>query len=158
MEENNKIIRKKIFDNLIVAVAIMLYFIVINFSYLKLEENVLLTVIKILSLVVLSFSIVIIEIAYRKDSGQIALYGIEIMFLAIHLLTILHIVNKFKLTIGSYLVFSAYGFSIYYLFKSILIYTSERKKYLNSLSDIHEIVSNTPEKKEAKKRENKENA
>lgn len=158
MEENNKIIRKKIFDNLLVAVAIMVFFIVINFAYIKLEQSLLLNIIKLASLMVLFLSIGIFEIAYHKDSGRIALYGIEVLLLAIHLLTIFHIVVRFKLTIGSYLVFSAYGFSIYYLFKSILIYTNERKKYLNSLSDIHEIVSNTPEKKEAKKRENKENA
>ena len=157
MEENNKIIRKKIFDNLLVAVAIMVFFIVINFAYIKLEQSLLLNIIKLSSLMVLFLSIGIFEIAYNKDSGRIALYGIEVLLFAIHLLTIFHIVVRFKLTIGSYLVFSAYGFSIYYLFKSILIYTNERKKYLNSLSDIHEIVSNIPEKKEAKKRENKEN-
>ena len=157
MEENNKKIRKKIFDNLLIAVAIMVYFVIINFSYLKFEESLLLSVIKFASMMVLFLSILIIEIAYHRDSGKIAIYGIEVLALAIHTLTIWHIVNKFNLTIGSYLVFSAYGFSIYYLFKSIIIYTKERKKYLNSLSDIHEIVSNTPEKKEAKKREDKEN-
>lgn len=158
MEENNKVIRKKIFDNLLVAVAVMLYFIVISFSYLKFNEPILLNIIKGSSLAILFLCITVFEIAYHKDSGQIAIYGIEVMFLAIHTLTIIHIASKYKITIGSYLVFSAYGFSIYYLFKSILIYTYERKKYLNSLSDIHEIVANTPEKKEAKKRENKENA
>ena len=38
-----------------------------------------------------------------------------------------------------------------------MINKKEKKKYLDSLSDIHEIVSNEPVKKEAKKRKNKEN-
>ena len=45
---------------------------------------------------------------------------------------------------------------IYYFLKGILIYTSEKRKYLSSLSDIHEIVSNEPIKKEAKKRKRQE--
>ena len=39
----------------------------------------------------------------------------------------------------------------------MIIYTIEKKKYLDSLSDIHEIVNNEPVKKEAKKRKNEEN-
>ena len=57
-KENNKIIRKKIFENLIIAVAMMLYFILINFSYLRMEEDLLLQGIKIASLIILFFSII----------------------------------------------------------------------------------------------------
>ncbi len=158
MEENDKIIRKKIFENLIIAVAVMLYFIIINFSYLRLEENIILNVTKIASLIVLLFSIVIFEIAYHKDSGKITIYGIEILILSIHSLTIWNAINKINTSFQTYIVFSAYGFAIYYILKSMLIYTNEKRKYLKSLSDIHEIVSNEPIKKEAKKRENKENS
>lgn len=152
MEENNKIIRKKIFDNLIIAVAIMLYFLILNFTYLKLEEGMLITGIKFASLMILFLSLGILEIAYHKDSGKLAIYGIEILVLAIHTLTIWHIPKRFNISLATYLVFSSYAFSIYYLLKSILIYTNEKRKYVNGLSDIHEIVSNTPTKKEAKKR------
>ena len=44
MEENDKIIRKKIFENLIIAVAVMLYFIIINIDYflsMRLTKNIL---------------------------------------------------------------------------------------------------------------------
>ncbi|MDO4975575.1 MAG: hypothetical protein Q4E61_04610 [Alphaproteobacteria bacterium] len=156
-KENNKIIRKKIFENLIIAIAIMLYFILINFAYLRMEETVLLKGIKIASLIVLFLSIAIFEVAYHKDSGKIAINGIEILILAFHTLTIWHIVNKMNISFETYILFSTYAFAIYYIFKSILIYTNEKRKYLKSLSDIHEIVSKEPIKKEAKKRENKEN-
>ena len=39
----------------------------------------------------------------------------------------------------------------------MMIYTKEKRKYVKSLSDIHEIVSKDPIKKEAKKRNKKEN-
>ena len=157
MEENNKIIRKKIFENILIAIGIMLYFIVINFSYIKLEEKVLLKGIKIASLVILFISIIIFEIAYHKDSGKIAINGIEMLMLAIHTLTIWNVVNKIDISFQTYILFSTYAFAIYYILKSILIYTREKRKYLKSLSDIHEIVSKDPIKKEAKKRKNKEN-
>ena len=156
-KENNKIIRKKIFENLIIAIAMMIYFIIINFSYLRMDENILLQGIKIASIVILFFSIIIFEVAYRKDSGRIAINGIEVLALAIQTLTIWTVINRFKLEFDRYILFSTYAFAIYYILKSIIIYTIEKKKYLDSLSDIHEIVSNEPVKKEAKKRKNKEN-
>ncbi len=156
-KENNKIIRKKIFENLIIAVAMMLYFILINFSYLRMEEDLLLQGIKIASLTILFFSIIIFEVAYHKDSGRIAINGIEVLVLAILTLTIRLVTARFKIDFGKYIVYLAYTFTIYYILKSIILYTIEKKKYLDSLSDIHEIVSNEPVKKEAKKRKKKEN-
>jgi ABC-type multidrug transport system fused ATPase/permease subunit len=156
-KENNKIIRKKIFENLIIAVAMMLYFILINFSYLRMEEDLLLQGIKIASLIILFFSIIIFEVAYHKDSGRIAINGIEVLVLAILTLTIRLVTARFKIDFGKYIVYLAYTFTIYYILKSIILYTMEKKKYLDSLSDIHEIVSNEPVKKEAKKRKKKEN-
>ena len=156
-KRNNKEIRKKIFENIIIAIAMMIYFIIINFSYLRMSENILLDGIKIASLVILFLSIIIFEIAYKKDSGRIAINGIEVLVLAIHTLTIWTVINRFKIDFGKYILFSTYTFAIYYILKSIIIYTIEKRKYLDSLSDIHEIVSNEPIKKEAKKRKNKEN-
>lgn len=157
-EENKKTIRKKIFENLIIAIAMMIYFMLINFSYLRMDQNILLKIVNIASIVILFFSIIIFEIAYHKDSGRIAINGIEVLVLAIQTLTIWTTINRFKLEFDKYILFSTYAFAIYYILKSIILYTIERKKYLNSLSDIHEIVSNEPIKKEAKKRKNTENS
>ena len=156
-KENNKIIRKKVFENIIIAIAIMLYFIIINFSYLRMEENILLQGIKIASIIILFLSIAIFELAYHKDSGRIAINGIEVLILAIHTLTIWTVINRLKIEFDKYVLFSTYAFAIYYILKSIIIYTVEKKKYLDSLSDIHEIVNNEPVKKEAKKRKNEGN-
>ena len=155
-KEKNKIIRQKIFENIIRAIAIILYFVIINFSYSRMEEDMLLQGIKMASMGILALSIVTFEIAYHKDSGRIAINGIEILILAIQTLTIWTVINRLKIEFNKYILFSTYAFAIYYVLKSIVIYTIEKKKYLDSLSDIHEIVSNEPVKKEAKKRKNKE--
>jgi hypothetical protein len=45
-----------------------------------------------------------------------------------------------------------YIFLIYYGIKNIIIYTCERKKELDNLSDIKEIVKDEPIKKETKRK------
>jgi hypothetical protein len=121
------------------------------------SEDMLLNITQIASLIILFLSILTFEIAYHKDSGKIAINGIEILILAVHSLTMWHVTNKMNFQFNIYIVVSTYIFAIYYILKSMIIYTNEKRKYLNSLSDIHEIVSKDPIKKEAKKRKNEEN-
>ena len=98
--------------------------------------------------------IIFLEIAYKKDKGTIAITGIEFLCLSLHNLSIMHIITLFKYDFRVYLLTSSYIFSIYYVLKSIILYTKGRKDYLNSLSDISEIVKkDEPIKREAKKRE-----
>ena len=155
-KENSKIARNKIIENMIIAAVIAIYFILINVAYFKLGEIIISNIIKIISLVFLFLSIIIFEIAYHKDSGKLAINGIEVLVLAIHELTIWQEIKKFDISFDKFILFSGCIFVIYYIIKSILIFTKERRKYLKSLSDIHEIVSKDPIKKEAKKRKHKE--
>ena len=98
-----------------------------------------------------------LEKAYKKDDTSIALTGVELLVLSIHSLSIMHVINVYKYDFRYYLLTSSYIFSIYYVLKSIILYTKEKKEYLNSLSDISEIVKKEePVKKEAKKKSKKE--
>lgn len=152
---NNKKISKKVFENILIAVAIMLYFIMINFAYYRVEQNILLVGLKVLSIIVLALGITILEISYRKENGELAINAVEILVLAVYTLSVAHIVEIQKFNFANYVIVSSYIFSIYYLFKAIVIFTKERRAYLKSLSDIKEIVSNEPTKKEAEKRNKK---
>ena len=94
-----------------------------------------------------------LEKSYKKDDGSLAITGIEFLFLSLHSLSIMHVITLFKYDFRFYLLTSSYLFSIYYVLKAIILYTKERKEYLNSLSDISEIVKKEePIKREAKKR------
>lgn len=145
-------ISKNVYENLLIAIIIMTYFIIINFLYYKLSKSAVLLVLKILSMVVLTICIIILEYAFRKDSGKRAISAIEVLVVAGHTLSIAHVVQSNKFEFANYILVSSYIFSIYYLFKAIFIYTKEKRKYLNSLSDIKEIVSNEPLKKAATKK------
>ena len=147
-----KNISLNVYKNIIIAIAIMIYFIGINFIYYNSPRNSLLLLLKILSMVFLGVGIVFLEIAFRKDSGKRAINAIEILFIAAHTLSIAHVVEFQKFDFANYILVSSYIFSIYYLFKAVFIYTKEKREYLKSLSDIREIVTNDPVKKVATKR------
>lgn len=154
-ENNNKTILRKIFKNLIILVLIIFYFNLINITYITTNENLITLITSISSIVLLFLSILLFEVAYHKDNGKLAINGIEILVIAFHTLTIWYVINRSNLSFQSYLLFSTYAVLIYYILKSIIIYTEGKREYLKSLSDIHEIVNNNPIKKEAKKRKNK---
>ena len=148
----NKKINKKIYANILIAIAIMIYFLLINFAYYQLQKSYLLIILKILSMLTLGLGIIVLEIAYKKESGKIAINAVEVLIIAAHTLSIAHIVEIQRLDFASYILVSSYVFSIYYVLKAIFIHTKERREYLNSLSDIKEIVTNEPIKKVATKK------
>ena len=151
-EENNQKISKNVFGNIIMAVIIMIYYMIINLAYDKIAMEQVLLGLKVLSMAVLAISIIIIEIAYKKDSGKIAINGIEILVIASHTLSIAHVVEIAKFDFSTYILASSYVFATYYIFKAIIVYTNEKREYLKSLSDISEILENEPIKKEATKK------
>lgn len=169
-EENNDIIKieeknkklpkgisqgilKNILKNLIVAIFIMAYFITLNILYMNLQENMLLGTVKICATALLVAGITIIEIAYKKDNGTLAITGIEVLILSMHSLFINHVTKVLNYDFRLYLLTSSYVFAIYYVLKTIIIYTKSRRKYLLSFSDVSDIVKkDEPTVKEAKKR------
>ena len=146
-------ILKNILKNLIVAIFIMAYFITLNILYMNLQENILLGTVKICATALLVAGIIIIEIAYKKDNGTLAITGIEVLILSMHSLFINHVTKVLNYDFRLYLLTSSYIFAIYYVLKAIIVYTKSRRKYLLSFSDVSDIVKkDEPTVKEAKKR------
>lgn len=155
-KEISQEILKKIFYNLLRAIGVMIYFVILNLAYVNIKQEKLVGDIEVFAGAFLVVGIYMLESAYKKDSGEKAITAIELLVLSLHSLSIMHIITFYKYDFRFYLLTSSYVFSIYYVFKSIVMYTKGRKEYLNSLSDISEIVKKEePIKKEAKKR-NKE--
>ncbi len=152
-KEVSQQILKKIVRNLLKAIGIMFYFIVLNLAYLNMKQERLVGDIKVFAGAFLVIGMLFLEKSYKKDDGSLAITGIEFLFLSLHSLSIMHVITLFKYDFRFYLLTSSYLFSIYYVLKAIILYTKERKEYLNSLSDISEIVKKEePIKREAKKR------
>lgn len=156
-KEISQEILKKIFKNLLRAVGIMFYFIILNLAYSTMKQERLVGDIEVFAGAFLVVGIVLLEKAYKRDDDSMGITGVECLFLALHSLSIMHVITMFQYDFRFYLLTSSYVFSIYYVLKSIILYTKGRREYLNSLSDISEIVKKEePIKKEAKKRKEPE--
>lgn len=154
----NKKIIKNIFINLIIAIIVMLYLMGINEVSLNVEQETLENIMKVSTLTLLGMGLILIEIAYKKESRKYFIHSVEALVIAAHSLSIMHVIKVFDFNFEVYILTSSYIFSIYYVLKTILIYTKGQRDYFNSLSDISEIVKkDKPLKKEATKKEVKVN-
>ena len=151
-KENNKIINKKVFENILIATVLMLYFIIINFLYNEIQLEKIILILRISAITYMCLSIILFEIAYKKDSGKIAINAIEALVIAGYTLSVTYVISLKNIEFGNYILISSYIVSIYYVMKDMIIFTKEKKKYLESLSDIKDIVSNEPQKKKAERR------
>ena len=148
---------KKIEKNLSRALCIIIYFIILFFAYTRMNLDRLAQDIQVFSGAFLVLGILALEKAYKKDSGEVAITGIELLALSIHSLSIMHMITLLKYDFKSYMLISSGIVVIYYVLKVIIIYTKDNKEYLKGLSDISKIVKeDEPIKKEAKKRNKNE--
>jgi len=138
-EESNKL-NSKVFKNIIIAIAIMIYLIFINIGSLNIETETFITDLKVFSIILISATVIIFEIAYKKDSGTLCVYGIETLVLSIITLVLPTIYTILNEKFGAIVISIAMLFAVYYVGKSIIIYKKEKKNYLKSTSDINEIV------------------
>lgn len=138
-EEKKLKINKRIFQNIILAIVIVLYFIFINLGFYNIEPSKFIKDLQVFSIITIGITIIIFEKAYKKDSSELAIYGIESLILSIcTLLTIfigINYNNKFSYIINTIAIL----FATYYVGKSIVIYIKLRKKALKRVSDIDKI-------------------
>lgn len=154
-EEVNEKYMKEIYLNILKAIIIVLYFLILNLSYENVRNEYLDIGIKALTMIFLFISIYIFEIAYKKDDGKLAIQGIEVLILATYTLTTEHIINKFKFNFKSYSLVASYLLATYFILKCIIIYTKGKKEVAEGRSDIREIVKkNESVKKETTKKVN----
>ena len=153
MKEIKEKYSKEIYLNILKAIIIVLYFLVLNLAYENISAEHIELGIKIFTMVFLFISIYIFEKAYKKDDDKLAIQGIEILILSAYTLTSRHITNKFNFNFKNYSLVASYIFAIYFILKCIFVYTKGRKEEAENLSDIKEIVKKEePVKKEATKK------
>lgn len=137
-KEKREKIYGSLFRNIAVAGVIILYFIFLNLGKLNIKPDVYVTDLKVFSMCILATAIAIIENAYKKDSGELALYGVETIVLALSTVALIYV----ELMLSSKYVFivtaMSYLFAIYYVIKSIVIYIKKRKKYF--VDNMKEII------------------
>ena len=101
---------------------------------------------KYFALSIILFTIIIFEIAYRKDSIKYTVIGIELLICGILSLYIPYIYLHTTKTLRNMIMILPAGLVIYYGVKSLFIFKQKQFKYQNNLSDVKEIVKETERK------------
>lgn len=140
-KDEKKKIYKKVFANIILGIVVTLYFIGIGIGFFNIDGPTFITDLKVFSLSILAIAIILFEFAYGKDDDKTALYGVEMLFVAIMSLVLLYtcILHKDKFIAVANIV-ACIGV-LYYLVKSISIYIREKLKWKKTISDVKEIVA-----------------
>jgi len=138
-EEKKKKINKKIFTNIFIAIIVVLYFIFLNLGFHNLKPEVCLKDLQVFSMLTIGITIIIFEKAYKKDSGELTIYGIETLMLAICTLMTIYIGGNYKEKFTYIINSISMLFASYYVGKSIIIYRKMTKKALKRASDIDKI-------------------
>ena len=139
-------VRKEIFINILLAIGIVVYFIFIVLGSLDTTKAVRSIDLKIFSLILLSISIILFEVAYKKDSGKLAINGIEVLIVAIITLFLPYIVFELDSKHQKYYILSSAIIAIYYIIKAIVIMNKAKSLYKKQESDIKEITKNESKK------------
>ena len=148
---------KKITKDLIIAICLIAYVLILALAYTKMNIDRLSKDIQVFAGAFLVLGLLGLEKAYKSDDGKTAITAIELLVMSFYSLSIMHMVALIKCDFIHYMFFSAWGIAIYYLIKTIIIFTKQKRDDLKNLSDISEIVKkDEPIKKEAKKRTKEE--
>jgi hypothetical protein len=138
-EEQNKI-NKRVFENIIIAVIVMAFLYCVGLGSLNIESDVFKVDLNVFSMGLIIFTIILFEIGFKKESGNIGLHGIECLGISIFMLFSNYIYSVDMRNFPSYVSMFSYLFAIYLTIKSIIICIKMKKKYIASLSDIDEII------------------
>ena len=133
-------VRTKIFTNAIIAICLILYFLFLFLGSANKTKGVRVIDLEVFSSIFLVTSITLFEIAYKRDSGTLAIYGIETLIVGIITLFLPYII--FELQPQYQIFYNLVGayFGIYYTIKCICIAIKAKNDYGKNISDVKEIV------------------
>lgn len=137
--EIKKSIINNIFFNCLLFIIMLFITLIINISFNKLSIKSFDSYIDVIQIFCAIISVIVLEIGYRKDSGKIGIYGLELLLFSICVLFVpdMYIFKNNINYLNNFLLI----FLIYFIIKSFgnLLYT--RYNYLkDNLSDVKEIV------------------
>lgn len=146
-------VNKRIFSNIIIAIVILLYLIILILGSKNIEANIFVVDLKVCSIIIAMLSILVFERSYKKSDGKLCIYGSEALIVAIFTLISVYIFQIIGELFTYIMCGAAIIVPIYYLIKSIGIYNKSKAEYINSQSDVKEIVKEElPETVQTKRR------
>ena len=138
-QEVKEELHKKIFQNCLLAIGVMLFLCLMDVIFLYAKPETLQLAFSLFPMLFIGITIVIFEVAYRKDKGSMALVGIELLVFSILLLYFPQIYANLDRKFCAQLTFLPIFCGIYYTAKNIILYAKTQKHYQNNLSDVKQI-------------------
>ena len=127
------------FTNILVAVGIMIYFIFLILGFYHIGKEAYQTDLKVFALCILFLAIILLENAYKKDSGKIAIFGIEMIILAVITVGLIYVNLMLSSHYINVVTITSYIITIYYVIKAIVVYRKGKNKYF--VDDMKEIMN-----------------
>lgn len=130
------------FYNMILAGICILFLVFCNYGFYNIEKNAIIIILKLFSFVFLGFSLMFmessyfIESSYKKEKINNCINGIETLIMGIFTLFLPYILQIYTTQYVKLLKISGSIVFVYYLVKSIIVYISNRNKYIRSKDDI----------------------
>ncbi len=147
IEEKKKIPKKvkeqisaEIFRNIIFGAIILLYLGALNIGMKNIPTENYIMDLKVFGISLLALTIIVFEIAYKKDKGELWMHGVEIMVTSIFTIYLIYLYSIYYNTYGTVLFTASILYLIYYGIKILIERKQTIKNYNKSLTDIGEIV------------------
>jgi hypothetical protein len=134
-KEKMQKIHKIIFENIIYAIVILIYFILLNIGAITIDKEIYLTDLSVFSMISIGITIFVFEYAYKKDSGKYAIHGIELLVVSILTLLSKQIYTTYNEKYINILTIISLLFAIYFVVKSTIIYVKRKKESINEKYD-----------------------
>ena len=143
IEIKNQIVNN-IFFNCVTFMLMLIITLIINISFYQFAIRDFDSYIDIIQIFCAIISIGVLEVGYRKDSGKIAIYGIELLLFSIAVLFVPYMyVSK---GIFEFLRNTITVFFVYYIVKSVVTSIRIRHCYIrDNMSDVKELVKTEKE-------------
>ena len=134
----NKVVNQ-VFKNIGILILIIVYFVFLCLGFKNIENNILVTDLKVFSISILFIAIFLFEKSYKKEDRKIAIFGIETLFIAFSTMVLLYIdIINSKIYLNSVLIMTV-TFMVYYLIKSLIIYLITKRKYNKENNELNSI-------------------
>ena len=133
-------LNQEIWLNLCLAIGVMLYFCAMDAIYLYSASESSEMAFKIMAMIAILLTVIVFEVAYRKESGRLGIVGIELLGFSVIGLYMPHIYAHSYQVIGRVFLLTPLFCALYYASKAVVIYIKTEKSYQNHLSDVKEIV------------------
>lgn len=145
-------IQNKVLKNFLIAVIILLIWESFKFIAINFEKQIAILIFNIVSFCMLLITLLLFEIAYKKDNDSLAITSIEVFLLSIAILLSPYIlISKPKLYTS---IIDVY-FVLYYAVKNFYIFRNEKQEYLKEKNDIKDIIKKESKDELAKKQQEK---